>query len=161
MDPVPSVHGILRVSPAADDASCRDGAKEGPDFGRPTSRVPAVPGCGAGPESPVAKAAAAGSKRKRDEQEHRDGTEPGRKKGAGAGQGSDGGSGEASDDGEDEEGDDDAEEDTPNQMFSLYENFRRSKGKVEKLRGTLRAGVVNLGGRDFAFGGAQSAFDWG
>ena len=107
------------------------------------------------------EAAAAGSKRKREEGEHGDGAEPGRKKGAGTGQDVDGGSNQNDGDGEDEEGDEDAEEDTPNQMFSLYENFRRSKGKVEKLRGTLRAGVVNLGGRDFAFGGAQSAFDWG
>ncbi len=147
------------VLAAADDASFRDGANAEDGFGRPSSRVPAVPGCEAGTESPATEAAAAGSKRKREESE--DGAEPGRKKGAGTGQDVDGASNQVDDNGEDEEGDEDVEEDTPNQMFSLYENFRRSKGKVEKLRGTLRAGVVNLGGRDFAFGGAQSAFDWG
>ena len=124
--------------------------------------MPAVPGCEVGPES--APNAVAGSKRKWQEPKNGEGM-PGGDEGThksrdagkpGLGVNADGQGAEESD-AEDGEG----EEDTPNQMFTLYENFRRSKGKVEKLRGTLRAGVVNLDGRDFAFGGAQSAFDWG
>ena len=137
----------------------------------------AVPGCEVTAKAP-STGGKAGTKRKREEAgEPGEGVAGGKGKGlsgattinAGAPKGRSsqpaGGNMEAQDGTEDEavddDGDDDDEEETPNQMFALYENFRRSKGKVEKLRGSLRAGVVNIRGRDFTFGSAQSAFDWG
>ena len=160
----------------------RRGGGAGEDWGRPDSKVDAVPGCEVTAKAPPA-GGKAGTKRKREgaEEPGEEGVAGGKGKGlsgaaaisadapkglsgerAGGNPEAQGGAEEdAVDDDCDGDGDDDDEEETPNQMFALYENFRRSKGKVEKLRGSLRAGVVNIGGRDFTFGSAQSAFDWG